>query len=165
LSSRWLPNLKDPGALSGDGPPAQDRPKLPLADLAELVGSEAFRQLVRFMVAGMAVTLLSAAIYSALVQVSMAPLAANVVSHGCGMAVGYAVHSRWSFNADTDGGERAMIVRFLVASGFAFLLNSLWVWLAIAAMGLPPLAPLPAMVVLTPLCSFILNRTWVFRAA
>jgi putative flippase GtrA len=52
-----------------------------------------------------------------------------------------------------------------VASGFAFLLNSFWVWLAIDAMRLPPLAPLPAMVVLTPLCSFILNRSWVFRAA
>ena len=137
----------------------------PLAALTEFAASEAFRQLVRFVVAGMAVTLFSAAIYTALVHVGLAPLAANLVSHGCGMAVGYTVHSRWSFNADTDGGERAMIVRFLVASGFAFLLNSCWVWLAIDAMGLPPLAPLPAMVVLTPLCSFILNRTWVFRAA
>jgi putative flippase GtrA len=136
-----------------------------LAALAEFAGSEAFRQLVRFVVAGMAVTLFSAAIYASVVDLGVAPLAANLVSHGCGMAVGYAVHSRWSFNADTHNGERAMIVRFLLASGFAFLLNSFWVWLAIDAMRLPPLAPLPAMVVLTPLCSFILNRTWVFRAA
>jgi putative flippase GtrA len=147
-----------------DRPHSIDRTS-PLVALTELLTSEAFRQLVRFVVAGMAVTLFSAAIYTALVHVGVAPLAANVVSHGCGMAVGYAVHSRWSFNADVDGGERAMIVRFLVASGFAFLLNSFWVWLAIDAMRLPPLAPLPAMVVLTPLCSFILNRSWVFRAA
>ncbi len=106
----------------------------PLGTLDEFAASEAFRQLVRFVVAGMAVTLFSAAIYTAVVHVGVAPLAANVVSHGCGMAVGYAVHSRWSFNADTDGGERAMIVRFLLASGFAFLLNSFWVWLAIDAM-------------------------------
>jgi putative flippase GtrA len=147
-----------------DRPHSIDR-TAPLAALVELAASEAFRQLVRFVVAGMAVTLFSAGIYTAVVHVGVAPLAANVVSHGCGTAVGYAVHSRWSFNADTHGGERAMIVRFLLASGFAFLLNSFWVWLAIDAMRLPPLAPLPAMVVLTPLCSFILNRTWVFRAA
>ena len=147
-----------------DRPHSIDR-ATPLAALADFAASEAFRQLARFVVAGMAVTLFSAAIYAAIVYAGVAPLAANVVSHGCGMAVGYAVHSRWSFNADTDGGERAMIVRFLFASGFAFLLNSLWVWLAIDVMRMPPLAPLPAMVVLTPLCSFILNRTWVFRAA
>jgi putative flippase GtrA len=58
-----------------------------------------------------------------------------------------------------------MIVRFLLASGFAFLLNSLWVWTAVDLLRLPPLAPLPAMMVLTPLCSFLLNRSWVFKTA
>lgn len=133
--------------------------------LPELLASDGFRQLVRFVVGGMAVTLFSAAIYSATVYFGVMPLAANVVSHGCGMAAGYAVHSRWSFKADTDEGERAMIARFLIASAFAFLLNSLWVWLAVDMMRLHPLAPLPAMVVLTPLFSFALNRYWVFRAA
>jgi len=131
-----------------------------------LLARESVRQLLRFAVAGVGVTLFSAVIYTLAVSLfGIHPLAANVVSHGCGMAAGYMVHSRWSFNADTDGGERGMMLRFLVASGFAFLLNSFWVWLAIDAMRLPPLAPLPAMVVLTPLCSFILNRSWVFRAA
>lgn len=135
------------------------------AALAEVMASEAFRQLVRFVIAGMAVTLFSAAIYAAFVHAGTAPFTANVVSHGCGMVAGYAVHSRWSFNAEKREGERAMIARFLCASGFAFLLNSCWVWLAVDTMRLPPLAPLTAMVVLTPLCSFILNRTWVFKAA
>lgn len=135
------------------------------ASLRELLASEAFHQLVRFVLAGMAVTLFSAAIYAGAVFAGVAPLIANVVSHGCGMAAGYAVHSRWSFNADTQGGERAMILRFLLASGFAFLLNSLWVWCAVDLMRLPPLAPLPAMIFLTPLLSFALNRYWVFRAA
>ncbi len=135
------------------------------AALTELVASEGFRQLLRFVVGGMAVTLFSALIYSAVVFAGVLPLAANVISHGCGMAAGYAVHSRWSFKADTDEGERAMIVRFLIASAFAFLLNSLWVWLAVDVMRLHPLAPLPAMIVLTPLMSFALNRYWVFKAA
>lgn len=135
------------------------------AALAELVASEGFRQLLRFVVGGMAVTLFSALIYSAVVFAGVFALAANVVSHGCGMAAGYAVHSRWSFKAATDDGERAMIVRFLIASAFAFLLNSLWVWLAVDVLRMHPLAPLPAMIVLTPLMSFALNRYWVFKAA
>jgi putative flippase GtrA len=135
------------------------------AALADFVASEGFRQLARFVVGGMAVTLFAAAIYSFVVFLGVFPLAANVVSHGCGMAAGYAVHSRWSFKADTDDGERAMIVRFLIASAFAFLLNSLWVWLAVDVMRMHPLAPLPAMIVLTPLMSFALNRYWVFKAA
>ena len=65
----------------------------------------------------------------------------------------------------TDDGERAMIVRFLIASAFAFALNSLWVWLAVEVLRLSPLAPLPAMVIVTPLMSFVANRYWVFRAA
>lgn len=133
--------------------------------LADLLAGDAFRQLVRFVIGGMAVTLFSAAIYAAAVFLGVAPLAAIVISHGCGMAAGYAVHSRWSFSADTDNGERGMIVRFLAASSFAFLLNSLWVWLAVDVMRLHALAPLPAMIVLTPLFSFALNRYWVFRAA
>lgn len=133
--------------------------------LAELLASEAFRQLLRFVVGGMAVTLFSAAIYASVVWLGVYALAANVISHGCGMAAGYAVHSRWSFKADTEDGERAMIVRFLIASAFAFLLNSLWVWLAVDVLRFHPLSPLPAMVVLTPLMSFALNRYWVFKAA
>lgn len=135
------------------------------AQLADLLASDAFRQLLRFVVGGLAVTLFSAAIYATAVWLGVFPLAANVISHGCGMAAGYAVHSRWSFKADTDDGERAMIVRFLIASAFAFLLNSLWVWLAVDVARMHPLSPLPAMVVLTPLFSFALNRYWVFRAA
>ena len=134
-------------------------------DIAELLASDAFRQLLRFVVGGMAVTLFSAAIYASAVWLGVFPLAANVISHGCGMAAGYAVHSRWSFKADTADGERAMIVRFLIASAFAFLLNSLWVWIAVDLLRLHPLAPLPAMVVLTPLFSFAINRYWVFKAA
>jgi putative flippase GtrA len=133
--------------------------------VADAIADEAFGQLLRFLVAGVGVTLFSAIIYTICVAFGVAPLAANLVSHGCGMAVGYAVHSRWSFNADTSGGERAMIVRFLVASGLAFALNSLWVLIAVDMLRLPPLAPLPAMILLTPLCSFILNRCWVFKAA
>jgi len=129
-------------------------------------GSEAFRQLVRYVAAGLGVTLFSVLVYSAAATLlHVRPLLANSLSWICGVGVGYAVHSRWSFAADKDKGEGVMVVRFLMASGFALALNSFWVWVATGLLHLPPLAPVPAMMFVTPLASFLLNRYWVFEAA
>jgi putative flippase GtrA len=131
--------------------------------LQPLVRNEAFGQLVRFVVAGLGVTLFASLVYLAFAYpFHLKPLAANTVSYAAGFTVGYLVHSRWSFRAGT-GDDRAMLVRFLIASGFAFGLNSLWVWLATALLRLPPWSPVPAMIFATPLASFLLNRYWVFR--
>jgi putative flippase GtrA len=137
-----------------------------LAGIHPLLGSEAFWQLVRFAVAGLGVTLFSVMVYSAAaVLLKVPPLVANTMSWLCGVGAGYAVHSRWSFAADRGAGEGSMILRFLTASGFAFALNSFWVWALTGPLHLPPLAPVPAMMFATPLASFLLNRYWVFRAA
>jgi putative flippase GtrA len=131
--------------------------------LRPVVRSEAFAQLVRFVIAGLGVTLFSSLVYLTFVYpFHLRPLAANALSYVAGVAAGYAVHSRWSFRA---GGEDAgMVVRFLIGSAFAFALNSLWVWLATIWLRLPPWAPVPAMIFATPLASFLINRYWVFRA-
>lgn len=127
-----------------------------------LLTSAAFRQLLRFAIAGLGVTLLSSLVYlTAAMEFHVAPLIANTISYAFGVAVGYAIHSRWSFRAD-GGAEGATVVRFLLATGAAFALNSFWVWLATHAMHLPAWAPVPAMVFVTPLGSFALNRYWVF---
>ena len=57
------------------------------------------------------------------------------------------------------------MVRFLLVSLFAFIVNTIWVWLLVMIMHLPPLAPVPLMMLVTPWFSFLLNRFWVFRAA
>lgn len=130
------------------------------------LASDAFRQLVRYVFAGLAVTFLAALIYSAAATfLRIPPLAANALSSLCGIAASYAVHSRWSFAAERAGGEAGMMLRFLVAAAFAFALNSLWVWLATSVLHLPPIAPVPAMIFVTPLASFLLNRYWVFDVA
>jgi putative flippase GtrA len=137
-----------------------------LADIHPALASEGFWQLVRFGIGGLGVTLFSVLIYSAAAALlHIAPLAANAVSWCCGVVASYTVHSRWSFAADKREGESAMIARFLVVAIFAFLLNSFWVWLTTSFFKLPPLAPVPAMMFLTPLVSFLLNRYWVFEAA
>jgi putative flippase GtrA len=137
-----------------------------LAAIHPALASDGFWQLVRFGIGGLGVTLFSVVIYSAAATLlHVPPLAANALSWCCGVVASYTVHSRWSFAADKTGGESAMIARFLVVAVFAFLLNSFWVWLTTGFFKLPPLAPVPAMIFVTPLASFLLNRYWVFEVA
>ena len=118
------------------------------------------------MIAGLCVTQFSAAIYSALVVLlRVNPLQANVASTLCALGVGYLVHSRWSFAGAAAAAEHAKVGRFLAASLLAFIVNSMWVWLLVSILRLPPLTPVPLMMFVTPWVSFLLNRHWVFRAA
>lgn len=130
--------------------------------LRPLLASEAVVQLIRFAVAGVGVTVFAAGIYlAAAMTLHVPPLAANALSTACGVVVGYVVHSRWSFRAE-PGDEAAMMLKFLVAAGAAFALNSFWVWLAVHALHLPAWTPVTGMVFATPLASFAINRWWVF---
>ena len=132
------------------------------------IATDVFAQLVRFACAGLGVTLFSVSVYSFTAAVlHIAPLIANTISYGFGLAAGYAIHSRWSFSAgaESKAEEAGMFGRFLAASLFGFALNSFWVWLTTHFLHLSPLAPVPMMMFVTPLLSFLLNRYWVFRVA
>ena len=134
--------------------------------LAAILAKPGARQLVRYMIAGLCVTQFAAAVYSLLVlYFAIAPLSANVMSTACGLGAGYMAHSRWSFAGGAATGEHTKLARFLAASLIAFLINSMWVWVTVSALRLPPLAPVPLMILATPWISFLLNRHWVFRAA
>ena len=134
--------------------------------VAALLAKPAARQLLRYAFAGFCVTQLAAAVYSALViAFATHPLLANCISTAFGLAVGYIVHSRWSFAAGNGDGEGLQVARFLLASAIAFAINSFWVWLLVINLRFSPLAPVPMMMLVTPWISFLLNRHWVFRAA
>lgn len=134
--------------------------------VSELLARPGTRQLIRYVIAGFCVTQLAACVYSALVLLSIvSPLEANVISTACGWCVGYLAHSRWSFAGGAANGEPATIGRFVLTSSLAFLVNTIWVWLFVSTLNLPPLTPVPLMMFITPWISFLLNRYWVFRAA
>ena len=134
--------------------------------LRPLLEGKGFLQLVRFAIGGFGVTILAVLVYAGFASLlHVHPLVANVLSYAVGLVASYTVHSRWSFGADRKGEEGTALLRFLMASGIAFTLNSFWVWLTTIALHLSPLAPVPAMMFVTPLISFVLNRWWVFRAA
>jgi len=124
----------------------------------------ATRQLLRYIVAGLFVTQITTLIYSLLVTAGLAALVANVGSTACGVCLSYTVHSRWSFRGGQKDSETLQLGRFLAATGVAFAINNLWIWLLVHHFGLSPYAPIPLMMVATPVLSFLLNRYWVFRA-
>ena len=127
-----------------------------------LLRNPAFIQLVRFVTAGLAVTAFSISIYLIYAgPLHVAPMIANLVSHFGGVATGYMIHSRWSFQ-ESGAQTPASLAKFALVSGVALGLNSLWVWIATSLLHAPVWAPVPAMVFVTPLASFALNRYWVF---
>ncbi len=121
-------------------------------------------QLFRYLFSGAFVTLIHLAVYWTAAQpFRVAPLIANIIAQFVSTALGYNIHSRWTFRGH---GRRDNLARtggrFLAVTVFGFLLNSFWVWLFTGLLQGAVWWPMPAMAILTPLLVFWLNRLWVF---
>lgn len=134
------------------------------ADLQRFVRSDLGGQLIRYGVSGVGLTLFYSAVYLAALDLAhFAPLAANTIAFLLTVALGYFIHSRWSFR---DHGVRDAPARntsrFLAVNVMGFALNSFWVWLIAEHLALSPRLPLLPIVLVTPWISFWLNRRWTF---
>ena len=121
-------------------------------------------QILRYVVTGAAVTMLGVGTYWALAALAHMPtLIANLGAYVVSVAIGYVAHSRFSFR-DHGGrdGTAVRASRFVAVSLFSLALNSLWVWIGTVAFPGPIWAPIPAMVFVTPIAVYLLNRKWVF---
>ena len=126
--------------------------------------SELFGQLFRYALTGGFVTALGIGAYLvAATLFDVPPLLANVLAYAICVAVGYVIHSRWSFKGH---GRRDNIARttsrFFIVSLISFALNSLFVWILTGPMHGPDWWPTIPMLFVTPLVTFGLNRKWVF---
>lgn len=133
--------------------------------IRRLVADPATRaQLIRFIVAGGAVTVLAVAVYWTLATpFGVSPLLANLAGYVAAVVSGYVLHSRWSFRGHGDrDAPAARSVRFVVVSAISLALNSLWVWLLTGPLGGPTWWPILPMLAITPVVTFVLNRKWVF---
>lgn len=130
---------------------------------------EILGQVVRFGLTGGFVTLLYAAIYG-LVGEAPLPLPPNrhlQVANLCGylvaVAIGYLMHSRWSFRGHgrrDDVGRTTS--RFFIVSLISLALNAFWTWLLAAEFEWGRYTPLIPICFVTPIVTFTLNRRWVF---
>lgn len=124
-----------------------------------------FGQLVRYAITGGGVTLLGGGIYTALVLTTpLHPQLAMVIAYLVCVAVGYFLHSRWSFAGHgTRDNPARTTTRFFVASLISYALNAFWTWLCTEALNLPDWTPVLPLLFITPLAMFAINRNWVFR--
>jgi len=120
-------------------------------------------QFIRYGITGLGVTLLSVAVYWLLAALGGVPVQiANVLSWLLAVAIGFVVHSRWSFRGHHGGGGLGIRARFFAVAVFGLAVNAFWVWLLVHRLGGAEWWPIPLMVFATPLLIFPLNRHWVF---
>jgi putative flippase GtrA len=126
--------------------------------------SELFGQLFRFGVTGGFVTALGAGTYWVTATFAgIPPLAANLLAYAVAVAVGYVMHSRWSFRGHGRRDNPARTTgRFFIVSLVSLALNSLFVWILTGPLDGPTWWPVVPMLFVTPLVTFYLNRRWVF---
>lgn len=124
----------------------------------ELIG-----QLVRYALTGGVASLVNIGVYWLLADRGMDPNLAWTIGFAAAVAVGYVIHSRWSFRGH---GRRDNLARtggrFVIVALVSFSLNQLWVWLLVQRLDLPLWAPYPLVLGVTPFLVFALNRKWVF---
>lgn len=122
-------------------------------------------QLLRYGLTGGFVTLCQAAVYWTLAGPTGAhPQIANVAGYLVAVGLGYFLHGAYSFRGH-GGRDRPIMrgIRFFLGSLVSLAINALWVWLTTGLMRWPDWSPIPAMLFITPLLVFTINRHWVFR--
>ena len=132
--------------------------------IAALRRSDVLGQLIRYGLTGGFVTALGAGAYWVTATfMGVPPLLANVIAYAVAVAVGYVMHSRWSFRGHGRRDNMARTTtRFFVVSLVSFGLNSAWVWLLTGPLHGPTWWPVVPMLFVTPFVTFALNRKWVF---
>lgn len=121
-------------------------------------------QLIRYGITGGGVTLLGGGLYAVIVYTSaIHPQVAMFLAYLVCVAVGYFLHSRWSFRGHGSRDNPAKTTaRFFIASLISYGLNVFWTWLCIDVLGLHELSPVVPLIFVTPLLMFGINRQWVF---
>ena len=121
-----------------------------------------FRHLLRFGVAGTAVTVVQVGAYLALVDFGWSgPVLASVIAFVAGTAVSFTVHYNWTFNSARKA--KKAFWRFVVARLAGLGVNTAGVWLVTKALGLHPHWGLVVMLVVTPMTVFTISKFWAFR--
>ena len=116
----------------------------------------------RFIAVGIAATLTHVLVAVCLIDgLGMRPAAvANAIAVIAGTAVSYAGNYFWTFRR--GGPHSVRLPRFLLAYLTVFGLNGLIMYVVADLAGVAYLIPLAAVITVTPVVTFLLNRYWVF---
>jgi putative flippase GtrA len=118
---------------------------------------------VKFGIVGVANTLLSFAVYIALVKgLDVWYLAASAIAFAVGAVNGFLLNRRWTFREHT--GDALTPVRWFVVQGCGLLINLGVVALAVDGVGLDKLLGQALATAIVVVGTFFANRAWTFRA-
>ena len=126
--------------------------------------NETIGQLVRFAIVGFGLAVVYSGIYWYLATYVMPPVAAVVIAFLVSVSIGFVLHSRWSFRGHGQREDHALKVKFLLVQVSGFVLNEIFTWVLTGPLVHGPTWwPLVPAIFVTPLATFALNRTLVFR--
>ena len=122
------------------------------------------RQAVRFGLAGLLLASCYAMIFAAAMRAGAVPQAANALAFVANLALGWFLHSRWSFRGLSFPGHGiAAIVRFAAINAGGYALNAFWVYCVATLAKRPPMLAIVPIVTVTPAINFMLNRLLIFK--
>jgi len=117
------------------------------------------RQLVRFALVGASNTVLSYAVYAALVSTRVPYLLAGALAFAAGAVNGYRLNRRWTFRQSDSPGLR---VRYVVVQLVGLLATSLLLRLFVEGAQLGRIVSYGLTIPLVTLTTFAANRWWAF---
>ena len=122
-------------------------------------------QFMRYGLTGGFLTILAAGLYWVLATpFHYAPQTAINLAYLLAVVLGYFLHGAFSFKGHGSSDSRSLgqSLRFFAVSLVSLGLNKFFVWLFTAYFAGPTWWPIPAIVFVTPVVVFTLNRKWVY---
>ena len=125
---------------------------------------EAAAQIIRYAIAGGAITVGVASSYWALAELGgVDPMVSLAVVFVFFSAVGYFVHGAFSFQGHGER-DRPHVrgMRFMTVNVLGFLVNQFFVWILVKQLGGPTWWPTIPIIFVTPFLTFALHRRYVY---
>jgi putative flippase GtrA len=121
-------------------------------------------QLIRYGLAGLAITLAAAGSYWAITDLlHVDPMVSYGIVFLVFSGISYVTHGEYSFRGHGDRDRHHLRMgRFFAINVLGFLVNQLFIWLLVKQLGGPTWWPTIPMVFLTPLLTFALHRRFVY---
>lgn len=121
-------------------------------------------QLIRYGLAGLAITLAAAGSYWAITDLlHVDPMVSYGIVFLVFSGISYITHGEYSFRGHGERDRHHIRMgRFLAINVIGFLVNQFFIWLLVKELGGPTWWPTIPMVFLTPLLTFALHRRFVY---
>lgn len=120
-----------------------------------------FWLLVRFsLMGGIATAVYVLAALMAVEWGGFSPMLSSTLGFCASFAVSYLGHFHFTFSV--PGRYRDYVVRFAVSSLASFLISTLVMWLTAKLLELDSRIALMVVGIIIPICSYLINRCWVF---